>query len=246
MLVVKTTSPATSPSPAKLHPSKTEPSSSTTVARLRPCSKLHSRPVVDQLSANYSTHYPTRQLMPEIRRVRGPAQERLTANRPSLREVDEREVRGRPCRDPTTLADPAPRRAAHRPDQPWERDPTPPEDQLGVEGGEGGLVPQEPWCGLLEGQLLLLRGVRRVIRRHEVEDAIAQGFVNPLAVYFRPEGRVYPVHTVERGDEPVGQRQVVRRGIRGYVSPVLEEPDESRGERGRDVGYVDLRPRLRR
>src|SRR5919107_1194678 len=242
MLVVKTTSPATSPSPAKLHPSKTAPSSSTTVARLRPCSKRHSRPVVDQLSANYSTHYPARQPTPEIRRVRRAAQERLTAHRPPLREVREGEVRGSPCRDPTSLADPAPRRAAHRPDQPWERDPAP-ENQLGVEGGEGGLVPQKTRRGLLEGQLLLLRGVRRVIRRHEVEDAIAQGFDDPIAVYFRPEGRVYPVHSVERGDEPVGQRQVVRRGIRGDVSPVLEEPDESRGERGRDVGYVDLRPR---
>src|SRR5215218_1562821 len=231
MLVVKTTSPATSPSPAKLHPSKTVPSSRTTVARLRPCSKLHSYPVVEQLSANYSTHYPTRQPTPEIRRVRGSAQESVTAHRPPLPEIHEREVRGRPYRDPTTLADPAPRRAAHRPDQPWERDATP-EDQLGVERGEGRLVPQETRRGLLEGQLLLLRGVRRVIRGHEVEDAIAQGFDNPLAVFFRPEGRVYPVHPVERGDEPVGQRQVVRRGIRGDVSPVLEEPDESRGERG--------------
>src|SRR4028119_1753538 len=36
MLVVKTTSPATSPSPAKLHPLKTDPSSRTSVARLPP------------------------------------------------------------------------------------------------------------------------------------------------------------------------------------------------------------------
>src|SRR5215210_3733838 len=151
MLVVKTTSPATSPSPAKLHPSKTAPSSRTTVARLRLYSKLDSRPVVHQISTNYSTHDPTRQHSPQIRGVRRPAQERLPAHRPPLREVHEREVRGSSGRDPTSLTYPPPRSAAHRLDQPREREPSP-EDQLRVEHREGRLVAQEPRRGLLEGQ----------------------------------------------------------------------------------------------
>ena len=73
------------------------------------------------------------------------------------------------------LADPAARSAAHRLDEPCQREPAA-EDQLGVERGEGRLVAEETRRGLLDGQLLLLRGVRRVVRRHEVEDAIAQGF----------------------------------------------------------------------
>src|SRR3712207_6405750 len=101
MLVVKTTSPATSPSPAKLHPSKRAPSSRTTLARLRLCFKLRPYPVVDQLSANYSTRYPARQPPPEIRRVRRPAHERLAAHRPLLREVHECEVGRAAGRDPT-------------------------------------------------------------------------------------------------------------------------------------------------
>src|SRR5215208_2926273 len=245
MLVVKTTSPATSPSPAKLHPSKTAPSSRTTVARLRPYSKLRSRPVMYKLSTNYSTHRPTRQSPPEVRGVRRPAQERLPAHRPPLREVHKREVRWFSGRDPTSFTHPAPRRAAHRLDEPQERDPTP-ENQFRVKRREGRLVSEETRRCLLEGQLLLLGGVRCVIRRHEIEDALTQGLDNPLAIFFRPEGWVYPVHPIERGDQAVRQRQVVRRGIRGDVRPIFEEPDEGRRERGRDVGYVDLRPRLGR
>src|ERR687897_1663436 len=155
MLVVKTTSPAISPLPAKLHPSKTVPSSRTTVARLRPYSKLRSRPVVYKVSTNYSTYYPTRQSPPEVRGVRRLAQERLPAHRPPLREIHKREVRRSSGRDPTSFTHPAPRRAAHRPDEPRERNPTP-ENQLCVERREGRLVSQEPRRGLLEGQLLLL------------------------------------------------------------------------------------------
>src|SRR5215217_8684520 len=246
MLVVKTTSPATSPPPAKLHPSKTAPSSRTTVARLRPYSNLRSRPVVVyKLSTNYSTHHPTRQSPPVVRGVRRPAQERLPAHRPPLREVHKREVRPFSGRDPTSFTHPAPRRAAHRLDEPQERDPTP-ENQFRVKRREGRLVSEETRRCLLEGQLLLLGGVRCVIRRHEIEDALTQGLDNPLAIFFRPEGWVYPVHPIERGDQAVRQRQVVRRGIRGDVRPIFEVPDESRRERGRDVGYVDLRPRLGR
>src|SRR5215217_4579064 len=245
MLVVKTTSPATSPLPAKLHPSKTVPSSRTTVARLRPYSKLRSRPVVYKVSTNYSTHYSTRQSPPEVRGVRRLAQERLPAHRPPLREIHKREVRRFSGRDPTSFTHPAPRRAAHRLDQPREREPAP-ENQLRIKRREGRLVSEETRSCLLERQLLLLGGVGRVIRRHEVEDAIAQGLDNPPAVFFRPEGRVYPVHPVERGEKPVRQRQVVRRGIRADVCPALEEPDERRRESGRNMRYVDLRPRLRR
>src|SRR5215218_651968 len=245
MLVVKTTSPATSPLPAKLHPSKTVPSSRTTVARLRPYSKLRSRPVVYKVSTNYSTHYSTRQSPPEVRGVRRLAQERLTAHRPPLREIHKREVRPFSGRDPTSFTHPAPRRAAHRLDQPREREPAL-ENQLRVKRREGRLVSEETRRCLLEGQLLLLGGVRRVIRGHEIEDAIAQGLDNPLAIFLRPEGRVYSVHPVERGDQLVRQRQVVRRGIRGDVRPAFEELDEGRRGSGRDVGYVNLCPRLRR
>src|SRR5215208_8519397 len=151
MLVVKTTSPATSPLPAKLHPSKTAPSSRTTVALLLgPYSKLGSNPIVDQLCANYSTHDPTRQHSSQIRGVRGPAQERLPAHHPLLREVDERKVCHSADRDSAPLADPPSRRAAHRLDQPGERDPTVP-DQLCVERREGSLVAQETRSCLLEG-----------------------------------------------------------------------------------------------
>src|SRR5215210_2107196 len=97
MLVVKTTSPETSPPPAKLHPSKTMPSSRTSVALfLGPCSKPRPDPVVYHLSANYSTHDPPRQAPSEIRGVRGPAQEHVSPDRPLLREIDEREVRRSP------------------------------------------------------------------------------------------------------------------------------------------------------
>src|SRR5215210_162374 len=135
MLVVKTTSPATSPSPAKLHPSKTAPSSRTTVARLRLYSKLDSRPVVHQISTNYSTHDPTRQHSPQIRGVRRPAQERLPAHRPLLREVHERQVCRPADRDTAPLADPPSRGAAHRGDEPREGEPAP-ENQLRVERRE--------------------------------------------------------------------------------------------------------------
>src|SRR5215212_2245664 len=209
MLVVKTTSPATSPSPAKLHPSKQAPSSRTTVARLRLYSKSRSRPVVNRLSANYSTHDPTRQPPPEVRGVRGPAQERLPAHRPALREVYERQVSRSSGRDPASFTDPAARSATHRLDQARERE-LPLKNQLRVECREGRLVAQETGRCLLEGELFLPLGVRRVIRRHEVQDAVAQSLDNPIAVLLRPEGRVYPVHTVKRGDEPVGQRKVVR------------------------------------
>src|SRR5918994_7669960 len=100
MLVVKTTSPATSPSPAKHQPPKTAPSSRTKVARLRPwaspwvgprlgpplcsCCKPRSRPVVYRLSTNYSTHDPARQTASQVRGVGGTADQGLPAHYPLL------------------------------------------------------------------------------------------------------------------------------------------------------------------
>src|SRR5918997_6300988 len=165
MLVVKTTSPATSPPPAKLHPSKTAPSSSTTVARLLPCSKPRSYPVVHQLSANYSTHDPARQPPPEIGGVGRPAQQGLPLHHPLLREVHEREVSRGTDADAPAPADPASRGAAHSLDQPRERDSTV-QDQLRVENREGRLVAEEAGRRLLQRQLLLLGGVRRVVCGH--------------------------------------------------------------------------------
>src|SRR4028119_977115 len=128
MLVVKTTSPATSPSPAKLHPLKTDPSSRTSVARLRPwfgpwlgpwagpplraCSKPCSRPVVYRLSANYSTHDPARQPAAQVRGVGRAADQGLPPHRPFLREVNEREVGRRPDGQATSLPDPPARGTA--------------------------------------------------------------------------------------------------------------------------------------
>src|ERR671917_1902682 len=100
MLVVKTTSPATSPSPAKLQPPKTAPSSRTRVVRLRPwanswlgprlgpalrsCSKPRPRPVVYRLSTNYSTHDPARQTASQVRGVGGTTDQGLPAHHPHL------------------------------------------------------------------------------------------------------------------------------------------------------------------
>src|ERR671910_3146198 len=92
MLVVKTTSPATSPPPAKLHPSKSAPSSRTTVARLRTCSKSRPYRVVHHLSANYSTHDAARQPPPEKGGVGRSAQQRFAIHRPPLHKIHERKV----------------------------------------------------------------------------------------------------------------------------------------------------------
>src|ERR687891_475069 len=103
MLVVKTTSPAISPSLAKLHPWKAAPSSRTSFALHRPwlcpalrtCTKLCSSPVVYRLSTNYSTHDPALQRPSEIGRVGRAAEECIPPYRPLLRKVDDREIRRR-------------------------------------------------------------------------------------------------------------------------------------------------------
>src|SRR5215211_6821467 len=132
MLVVKTTSPATSPSPAKLQPSKTAPSSRTSVALLRMYSKLRSRPVVYRLAANYSTHDPALQRPSEIGGVGGAADERIPPYRPLLREVDERKVGRRPDGQAPPATDPPARGATHRFDESGQREPAA-EHQVRVE-----------------------------------------------------------------------------------------------------------------
>src|ERR687886_1851647 len=118
MLVVNTTSPATSPSPEKHHPSKTTPSSRRTFARVLPCSKSRPDSVVDYLSANYSTSDPARQPPPEVRGVRRSARQALAIHNPLLREIDERKVRRRARSDTAAPVDPASGATAHRLYQP--------------------------------------------------------------------------------------------------------------------------------
>src|SRR5215207_1936234 len=246
MLVVKTTSPATSPSPVKLCPSKTAPSSRTTFARgLTPYPKPRSYVIVHQRATNYSTRDPTRQAPPEIRRVGGPAQERASLDDPPLREVYQRQVRRGADPQAPRATDPATRATAHRLHQPRERDSSV-QDQLGVEGGEGRLVPEEAGCGLLQRELLLLGGVRGVVGSHEVQNPVPQGLRDAPPVGVWSQRRVDPVEALQGGDEVVSQRQMVRGCVGGHVRAAFEEPDERRRERGGDVGYVDLRAGLRR
>src|ERR687894_1443455 len=204
MLVVKTTSPATSPPPAKLHPSKMAPSSRTTVARLRPCSKSRPCPFVHHLSANYSTHDPARQPPPEVGGIGRPAQQGVPLHRPLLREIHEREISRSTDADVPTPVDPASRGAAHRLNQPRERDATA-QDQLRVEGRGGGLVAEEAGSGLLQRQFLLLGGVRRVVGGHKVQGTVSQSPRHAAALFLRSQGRVYTVHPVERGDQGIGE-----------------------------------------
>src|SRR5918995_278933 len=166
MLVVKTTSPATSLSPAKLRPWKDAPSSRTSVALLRPplrtCSKLCSSPVVYRLSTNYSTHDPAFQLPSEIGRVGRAADERAPPYRPFLRKVDEREIRRRPRGQAASGTDPATGSTAHRLYEARQRESTA-EDQICVQRGEGRLVAEVTWRGLFYWQFFLFSGVGRVV-----------------------------------------------------------------------------------
>src|SRR5215204_5333008 len=127
MLVVKTTSPATSPPLANVQPGKLAPSSRTTSARLRPplnpCSKPCSHSVVYQLAADRRSRDAALEAPPEVRAVARPAHDGLRPHRPFLREVHEREVRGRPNGDAAGASDPRPRRRSHRLDEAMEREP---------------------------------------------------------------------------------------------------------------------------
>src|SRR5919106_2264519 len=216
MLVVKTTSPATTPSPAKLHPWKAAPSSRTSVALhrswfctpLRTSTKLRSCPFVYRLSTNYCTHDPALQRPSEIRGVGRAADERTPPYRPLLRKVDEREIRRRSYGQAASCTDPASRGAAHSFDEARQREPFA-EDQICVQHCEGRLVAEETWRCLFDRQLFLFRGVGRVVGRDEVEDTVAKELLEAGAVSLGPERRVDAVESVERGDEMLGQRQVV-------------------------------------
>src|SRR5215213_7690719 len=117
MLVVKTTSPATSPSPAKLQPSNAAPSSRTSFALLRPWlrtySKFCSHPVVYRFAANYSAHNPTLQGPSPIRRVGRTADHGAAIHHPLLRKVNYREIRRLTNPESSALPDPPAGRAAH-------------------------------------------------------------------------------------------------------------------------------------
>src|SRR5215204_2239312 len=139
MLVAKTTSPAISPSPAKLHPWKAAPSSRTSVALHRPwhclllrtCTKLCSSSVVYRLSTNYSTHDTALQSPSEVGGVGRAADERTPPYRPLLRKVDERKICRRADGQAASGTDPATWGAAHRFDQAFQREPAA-EDQIGI------------------------------------------------------------------------------------------------------------------
>src|SRR5215210_483157 len=148
MLVVKTTSPATSPSPAKLQPSNAAPSSRTSVALLRTYSKPRSSSIVYRLSSNYSTHDPARQRPPELRGVGRAAYQGVPPDRPLLSEVDECQISRRANIEAPSFTDPPARRAAHRFDEPREREPTT-QDEIRVQCGEGRLVAEESGRSLL-------------------------------------------------------------------------------------------------
>src|SRR5215216_325950 len=154
MLVVKTTSPAISPSPAKLHPWKAAPSSRTSVALHRPCpplrtcAKLCSSSVVYRLSTNYSTHDPALQRPSEIWGVGRAADERTSPYRPLLRKVDERKICRRADGQAASGTDPPARGAAHHLYEAFKREPAT-ENQIGVQRGEGRLVAEETGSGLL-------------------------------------------------------------------------------------------------
>src|ERR671916_2617313 len=196
MLVVKTTSPATSPPPAKLQPSKAAPSSRTSVALHRPwfcpplrtCTKLRSSPVVYRLSTYYSTHDPALQRPSEIGRVGRAADKRSPLYRPLLRKVDEREICRRAVGQAACGTDPAARGAAHRFHEALKREPAA-EDQIGVQRGEGRLVAEKTGRGLFYWQLFLFRRVGSVVCCDEVEDAVAKGQLEAGAVALGPEWR---------------------------------------------------------
>src|SRR5215212_7420756 len=227
MLVVKTTSPPTSPFPAKLQPSNAAPSSRTSVVLLRTYSKFRSSLVVYRLATNYSIHHPARQGSSEKRRVVRTADQSVAVYRPLLREVNEREIRHRPNPEPPPLPDPPPGRAAHSLHETRERDPAA-EDKVSIKRSEGGLVAKEARSGFLHRQLLLLRSVRGVVGRHEVEDTVAQGCLDAAAVAVGPQRRIDPIEPLQCRDEFVGQREMVGRSVRGHVGPVFEETDEGR------------------
>src|SRR5215207_2004486 len=251
MLVVKTTSPATSPSPANVQPEKDVPSSSATSARFCLCPSFCFKPcscsIVNKLAADHRTLHAPLELPPEVWAVGRPTDHRIRPNRPLLGEVHERQIRGSPRKHAAvaTVLNPTTRRASHCLDEAREREPSA-LHQLRVEHRECRLVPQKTRRSLLQRKLLLGGGVWGVVRRHRVKGTIPQGLPDLKPVVVRPQRRVDPVKPLQRADQLVGEGQMVWRGVSRHVRPPLKEAKERRREPGAHVGYVNLRPGLRR
>src|SRR5215204_5640857 len=251
MLVVKTTSPATSPSPANVQPEKDVPSSRTTSARFCLCLSFCFKPcscsIVNKLAADHRTHHAPLELPPEVWAVGRPTDHRTRPNRPLLGEVHERQIRRSPRKHPAvaTVLNPTARRASHCLDEAREREPSA-LHQLHVEHRECRLVPQKARRSLLQRKLLL--GGRRIIKKKKQNDnnTTPQSLPDLKPVVIRPQRRVDPVKPLQCADQLVGEGQMVWRGVSRHVRPPLKEAKERRREPGAHVGYVNLRPGLRR
>ena len=104
-------------------------------------------------------------------------------------------------------------------DQQLEAD-QPGQDQLGVDRGEGGLEPGHAHRRLLEGDLLFLRLVRRVVGGDALDRAVAEAGDQRLAVGLGAQRRVHlEALRVEAADLLVGQAEVVRAGLGADLDP---------------------------
>lgn len=103
---------------------------------------------------------------------------------------------------------------------------------------------EEAGRGFFEWEILFLGGVRRVIRGDEIEHAASESVPHSVPIPTRSKRRIHPVKPVERRDELVGEREMMRRRVGGNVALPLEEADEGRRKFGAHVGDVSLRPRL--
>ena len=89
-------------------------------------------------------------------------------------------------------------------------------DELGVDGGERRLQPGRAHRRLLEGHLLLLARVRRVVGGDAVDRARSQPVDQRLAVVLGAQRRVHLQPRVELFEQRlVGQRKVVRARLAG-------------------------------
>src|SRR4028119_1784836 len=79
---------------------------------------------------------------------------------------------------------PAPRRGAHRLDEPAEGDLAG-RDERRMEGRKRRLMAEKAGRCLLERECLLLRGVRGVVRRHEVEHAGSERLADAVPISIR-------------------------------------------------------------
>ena len=89
-------------------------------------------------------------------------------------------------------------------------------DEVGVDRRERRLQPGRAHRRLLERDVLLVAGVRRVVGRDAVDRAAAQTLDERLAVLFGAQRRVHLAARVERAHVLVGHRQVVRARLAGH------------------------------